>query len=280
MINLPEPITGAWLNNLSPDERAEILGGPFGQRMDAWAASHVSYFRWTSEAAFGRTINNGSVFFLDLCGKLLAVTAAHVFEGYLSRKWRSRRILCQIDNVEFDPEDRLWGRHPNVDIATFQFSYEDLQRIGKQALVATEDSWPPPHPFSGQSVYVVGFPSAARVWTGLRSINFGLLVGLSQINVVADDKITCPIEREHLIAAPGFALLPEGYDLGGISGGPLLLPMEKDGVWHFCLGGVVSQAPDSRYYQTIVCVPAHFIAKDGRINNPSSGPIRHAIRAV
>jgi hypothetical protein len=78
----------------------------------------------------------------------------------------------------------------------------------------------------------------------------------------------------------GNGLPPQGFDLGGISGGPLLIPMDTDGVWNFYLGGVISEAHTSRAYETVVSVPAHFIAEDGTIRAEGSIPVRHAISAT
>jgi hypothetical protein len=89
----PERITAAWLNSLNPDDRIAVLQGPFGRRMHAWAGSHVAVFRWATPSMIGPRIRNGSSFFLDLGGRLLAVTAAHVYRGYLDAKLGARRVL-------------------------------------------------------------------------------------------------------------------------------------------------------------------------------------------
>jgi hypothetical protein len=277
---IPEQITGAWLNGLSPEQRIEVLRGPFGRRMHTWAGSHVTYIRWAATSPFGTRIRNGSMFFLDLGGRLLAITAAHVYREYLSTKRRNRRVACYVQNVEFDPELQLRGQRDGIDVVTFDFNYDDLTRIGKQALVAGDKSWPPPHPFSGQGAFLAGFPAASRLWIDWRSISFGLYVGSLRINTASDRQITCPFEREYWIDATGRGLTPRGFDLGGLSGGPLLIPMDVDGVWNFELGGIISEARTSVDYETVVSVPAHFIAPDGSINDELSAPVRHAVRAT
>jgi hypothetical protein len=55
--------------------------------------------------------------------------------------------------------------------------------------------------------------------------------------------------------------------------------MELDGIWNLHLGGVISEAHTSLNYETVVSVPAHFIAPDGSIYPEDSAPVRHAIRA-
>jgi hypothetical protein len=142
-----------------------------------------------------------------LGGRLLAVTAAHVYRGYLDAKLGARRVLCHIGNVEFDPERRLVGIGQNVDIVTFDFTYEELRRVGKQALVVADAVlWPPPHPFSGQGAFLVGFPAASRLWLSWRAMSFGLYIGCPRINSVSDRQITCPFEREFWIDPVGRGL--------------------------------------------------------------------------
>lgn len=87
-----------------------------------------------------------------------------------------RTALCRPthENVEFEPEQRFVARGASgaVDIALFDFTREELKHVGKQALAADLANWPPPHPFSGQSVFLAGFPSASRMWIGQRAMSF------------------------------------------------------------------------------------------------------------
>jgi hypothetical protein len=165
--------------------------------------------------------------------------------------------------------------------AAADFTYDELRSVGKQALVIADPaSWPPQHPFPTQAAFLAGFPGASRLWLKSRSLSFGLYTASPRINNASDRQITCPFEREHWIDPIGHGLPPRGFDLGGISGGPLLIPMDDDGVWNFYLGGVISEAHTSRDYETVVSVPAHFIAWDGTIRPESSAPVRHAVPAI
>ncbi len=283
MIEIPNRITAAWLNSLDQSERIEIIKGPFGQLLHRWAGEHVTFIRWAYSPLYGTTrYRNGSMFFLDLGGEFIGVTAAHVYRGYLESKPINGRKHCYLGNVEFDPERRLKGigELKGVDIATFDLTYEELQKIGKRALVADASSWPPPHPFSGQGAYLAGFPAASRLWIDSGSLSYGLYVASPMINVASDRQITCPFAREYWVDVAGLGFPPQGYDLGGISGGPLMMAMDKDGVWSFQLAGVISEAKTSMDYETVVSTPAHFIALDGHIYDERSAPIRHAIPAI
>jgi hypothetical protein len=274
-------ITGSWLNGLSQSEIVEVLKGPFGNQMHQWAASHVSYFWWVRTSLLGTThCRNGSVFFVSVGGNLFAVTAAHVYHGFIADKMTSgNRIIARIGNLRFDPQARLRGLgSEGIDIATFDIAWDELRRVGKQAIAVDASNWPPPHPFSGQTTFLVGFPGAARFWLNTRAISFGQFVAMQPVGTAADQAVTCPFERQYWIDTLGNGLPSEGCDLGGISGGPLLLPMETGGTWSMVLGGVISEA-QSVGFETVVSVPAHFIAADGAVNDKRSAPIRFAMKA-
>lgn len=274
-------ITAAAINALSEAERIEFARGQFANEMHVAAGQHVTFFRWAYVHSILGTqgIRNGSIFFLNIDGRSMGVTAAHVYRGYQESKRWARRIVCQIGNVEFDPDRRLIAVSDKVDIATFELTHDELARIGKVALVSAAAEWPPHHPFSGQAAYYAGFPGATKLWLDRNSISFGLHIGSGPIGSAADHQISMPFERRYWIDTMGLGLPPEDFDFGGISGGPILLPMEKDGAWSFHLGGVISEFPAMKGVETVVASPAHYIAADGSINERSA-PLRHAVRAA
>jgi hypothetical protein len=78
-------------------------------------------------AIIGATVHSGSIFFLYTEQALFAVTARHVFEGYM-RCANERPIVCQIDGVPFSPEKRLIAAGSDaVDIATFRITEKEFQ---------------------------------------------------------------------------------------------------------------------------------------------------------
>src|SRR5713226_1491299 len=98
------------------DEAVALLKGHYGREIANVATSYTSVLFWGSlDPRRGDTqINNGSVFFLD-CGEgVFAVTADHVYEAYLKRKQQESKIICQIGNVPFAPENRLIDRDSNL----------------------------------------------------------------------------------------------------------------------------------------------------------------------
>jgi hypothetical protein len=261
----PNQITASWLNSLSESQRAEFLRGEWARGMQKWAASHTAFFRWTRRTLLGTLkVNSGSVFFLQLHDRLLAVTAAHVYEGYLADKKKApRHILCHIGNVPFDPEARLvgLGSGKTIDIATFWITWDELRAIDKQPVDGSD--WPPPIPTAGQAVFLSGFPGAIRFWTGNRAFSFAIYSGLNKVDQINDQYVTCVLDRAFWVGIKGERLPPELSDIGGLSGGPLLLPQEtKNGEWRLTLAAVIS---NGAFGSIVHATRAHFIQEDGSI---------------
>jgi hypothetical protein len=88
--------------------------------------------------------------------------------------------------------------------------------------------------------------------------------------VVTHHQITVRYEREFMIDQHGNGLPPPGYGLGGISGGPLLVPDFRDGEWRWRLGGVIAQAteerpPDQVLIEMVVAQRAEYIHANGTL---------------
>jgi hypothetical protein len=64
----------------------------------------------------------------------------------------------------------------------------------------------------------------------------------------------------------GLGLPPVGYDLGRISGRPMLKPVFVDGAWSWRLVGVISEAISVADFERITAIRAHFILPSGRLS--------------
>jgi hypothetical protein len=263
-----EALTAEWINSLSVEKRKEVARGDYGKRMRVWAASYSTHFHWTRQTLAGVRVNNGTCFFLDLDGKLYLITAAHVYNGFREAKQAfGDTVVCYVGHIPFDPVSRLRDYNKEIDIAIFDFTYGELKRIdGKQAIVATR--WPPPEPISNIGVFIGGFPGEGRRRSMIQQnvVRFGLHLGETPITVVTDRQITCRWDRKNWVDIEGIPLPALGADLGGISGGPVLLPLDDgDGVFNFYLAGIITQAHQS--FETIVSIRSHFINRDGTISH-------------
>jgi hypothetical protein len=275
--------TARILNAMSDSEKIEFARSPFMKHLQMAAGTYVTTFRWSYvHSTLGtQRLRNGSAFLISFSDRIIGVTAAHVYRLYLEGKQMARgRIACQLGDLAFDPEARLIDVSDSIDIATFNVSADEVTQIGKQPFVVPAEAWPPPHPSSARSghmgltAYFAGFPEVSRLWINSRAVSFGLYIAGGPIGSASDRQISMPFERQFWLDISGLGLPPEGFDPGGISGGPMMMPLEKDGSWSFHLAGVIVEFPSRALgVETVIAAPAHFIAADGTINE-SSAPVR------
>jgi hypothetical protein len=245
------------LNAMTDDERKAVLESEFGRSFHISAAEHVAWIFWTRDIDEpSEILDQGSAFILRREDNLFLVTAAHVYRGYLEDRKDHGRLYCQVQNctvqnlsvhliacgnlnLPLEEPDR------EPDIAVFRLTPGAAERIGKKPIDGPKDDWPAP-PNVGENVMIAGFPGRGRINIKRDEINFGIYSAMTPVTSITDHQISCRFDREYWIDAHGLGLPPLGYGLGGISGGPLLIPDFRDGAWFWRLGGVISQAPDER----------------------------------
>lgn len=260
------------LNAMSPEERVSGPVKAFSRRRHDDGAAHVTWWLWRTQERSELTplkLSQGSMFFLD-CGRgAFAVTADHVYDGFLEDLDERRVRSCQIGNVAFDnPEDRLIarGKHLGIDIATFRVTPEEIAATGKRIVRGTDGVWPSP-PIDGEAVFFGGFPGGERIPIAAHEISFGLHSAMVPLTSQTDYQLCCQLDRDSRVDVRGLGLPPEGYDLGGVSGGPMLQPVYRDKVWGWRLAGVLSEAVAAGAFERVTAVRAHFILPDGRISS-------------
>lgn len=288
------PFSAIELNAMTVDERIALTTGEFGRWKMAQAARHIAPFWWIEPKQSpvlitppGVRVHNGTAFFVKIGAKNLCVTAAHVYRGYIAAKQNYPGLWCRLGEGDFifDAEANLHSiggeteRVDKVDIATFQITEEVLTAINKEPIVVAERDWPPPHPMENQESTAIGYPGSLRLWLNANAISFGIYCAGPKVGTASDRQITLPFEREFWVDTMGRGLPPAGMNLGGISGGPLLILTEKDRDWSFNVAGVISEMSPSAYIETVIVEPAHFISADGAVRDERSAPIKHYIPA-
>jgi hypothetical protein len=265
------------------EERKLALEGEFGRSFHVSAAEHVTWIFWARDTNEPTDIlGHASAFMLDRGDGPMLITAAHVYRQYLDDQRRIGPLRCQVANttvkdlsahliacgnldIPLDEPDR------EPDIATFRLSKGAAGRIGKRPVLAPAGNWPKP-PKPGEQVMFCGFPAQERIRVSVGEINFGFHSGITGASSVTDHQITVRFEREFMIDQHGTGLPPPGYGLGGISGGPLLVPDFREGVWKWRLGGVIAQAteerpPDQVLIEMVVAHRAEYIQTNGTLAN-------------
>lgn len=194
----------------------------------------------------------GTAFFVGFGDRPYGVTAYHVITEALGRDVALRGLFpVQYEGpakylLELaDLDSRIIAQDKTRDIATFKVSQTELERLGVSVLSAA-----PVVPVKGRGVGFAGFPGAQRELVNLRhhrgfpvmDICVAVFVGVGIATAVSDRQITYQFERDYLETSPGFDLPPPDFDLGGMSGGPLLMKMETQSGFEFWRpAGVITQ---------------------------------------
>lgn len=253
------------IESINIQEGIDLLKKGFGKELIKIATRYVAPFFWREITMDGcYKFNNGSIFFLNCGNNTFAVTANHVYQGYLDAQAAGSKVICQVGNAEFIPENRLIDSDESLDIATFDISEKEIKQIGKLALIGSQSSWPPLPPELDKGVFFVGFPGKERVFTEPTSLSFGLYSALCIAKNVNELNISCQIEHEQNIEIEGIGVLPpKNYDAGGLSGAPLLTLVEHNKIFSWRLGGVIYEA--SPEFEIIFARRADYIQPDGKL---------------
>lgn len=226
----------------------------------------VYWFGLTSRVP--HIINNGTLTFVRTSQRLLAVTAAHVFRGWEVDS-KKQRVRLQVSNLVVDD---LWSKlidvSDDLDIATIQIDDRFLAALGRDVTPLT--SWPPQVPQEGKGIMLAGYPAIERIEAEPFSVDFGLFTALVVARRVSEHQITWLVERDHQLENSGMKPPPEKYDLGGVSGGPLISWFESpQHVVHYHLSGIITQHPDYASsdfaIERIIASRADAITESGKI---------------
>lgn len=246
---------------LSKEEAIALTRGPYATTVERAVAASIAPFLWRERDANGDPkIRNGTVFFVS-ADVTFMVTADHVFDAYLkARNMFGNFSRCQLGNVRFDPEDRLIARSASLDIATFIISEDEIGRTGDGRFPMSFD---PMKPATGRGVLLAGFPGLARRRLSEREIENGIFTALTVADNVTDREISGHFSREHQVDKPGRATAPPGYDIGGVSGAPLVTMVDSANLHYWRLGGVMTGF--STAFEIFCATRADFILPDGTL---------------
>jgi hypothetical protein len=257
-------------NAMSDERRSQVLLSGFGMNLLHSGLEFAVPLWWVGEdQTNGLTLRNGSAFLVNRGHGTFAVTAAHVLAAYILAKGAARNVVCQLGSLEFDPEARLISRQDNLDIATFRVTEAEAAHMNKAIVASEPPILEPLVPAVGNFAFFAGFPAQSRRVTSKGDFVTAPYFAMPPITSVTDHQIACRFEREKMIDLGGQGLPPQGYDIGGVSGGPLLIPTlvrqeDVEGViWR--LAGVIVQAAAGELFEQIVAVRSNYIQCDGKI---------------
>ena len=258
---MPFPIE---LPDLSEEDAKRLVQGPFGEAILRLVIQHSTFVVFgIDDGSSSLQIKNGSCFFIKTPSKLLAITARHVIEGFRDLRAADGRTAFQIGNVRFDPEARLCGEGVKSDIATLEMRTDELARLKKVPITL----WPPyPPDVDDKGVLLCGYPGAATIRHSDRAVGFGIYASTTVAQRVTDRQLSCTIEWENIIPSPILGgVPPRNYDVGGMSGGPVLSIREHAGILTFPIAGVISEGRAEE--DKIIAERADAIRADGSIRD-------------
>jgi hypothetical protein len=220
---------------LSSDDQARYIA--INRQMARFARDHAVPIIFAPPRSRGGKVNGASGCVLQLGSGAFIITAAHVLEGYEKRVQTGEVLNWQVGDLPpFDPVPRIAWRNRDMDIVLLRISGDESRGIGP-CIISSPEKWPPVMPREGQLVLVGGYPKALREEdASLGSIGAGPYSAVFRVTVAGNGCCKCMIERKDLISFGGGPLPPPGTDMGGLSGGPVLL-VDKMG---YPLVGVVT----------------------------------------
>ena len=236
-------------------------------RNQAFACVAPIYWYDAAQKSGPRIRANGTFFFIKLPQACIGVTAHHVFDAYRRCVSEMEAPVLIVGETVCDLATRLVSESPNLDLATFHFDADEVQR--KFNRTPHEPAiFPTPNLPEGTGVYFVGFPGQYR-----REENWDLFwrpfEGSGIARRSSDDRLAVQFEREYVVEDHEWETLPENADIGGMSGAPLFALFQRNDIVFQQVAGIVYEA--SANFEITFFRPIELVS--------GAGEIRHEYRA-
>lgn len=254
---------------ISLEKAKGLLTGDLGDVYRGILAGCCVPIFWFDVDAKDVTIaHNGTLTIAKTPKLTLGITAAHVMRQYESDQQKGKFRVQLMDQVFDSLLDHVIDVSDKQDIATIEIDEPLLKRIAKTPL----GMWPPKPPEEGKGIMISGYPGVERLQQKALGINWGLFTVLGIARTVTEKQITWLFEREFQVPDAKIPPPPPEYDLGGISGGPLISWFEsKSALAHHCLSGIVIEHPDYKNnkdmapIERLIAVRVDSITESGKI---------------
>jgi hypothetical protein len=123
-------------------------------------------------------------------------------------------------------------------------------------------------PQMGKGAFFAGFPGVARRRLNEHEIENGIFTALTVADNVTDREISGHFDRDQQVDKRGRPTAPEGYDIGGVSGAPLVTIVDSANLHYWQLGGVMTEFNAS--FEIFYATRADFILPDGTLKSAMS----------
>jgi hypothetical protein len=215
--------SGAQLFQQLPAE-AQARHLSISQQMARRARDHAVPIIFAPPLGIPGKINGACGCVVRLAAGTFVVSASHVLAGYEERTLSGEVLNWQVGNLPpFDPVPRVAWRDSERDIVLLRISEDEARRLGP-CTISCPLTWPPCPPQEGQLVLAAGYPKALREEDAASGrIGAGPYSALFRVTIVGVGYCKCLVERKDLISFNGGPLPEPGTEMGGLSGGPVLL---------------------------------------------------------
>ncbi|MBI4184323.1 MAG: trypsin-like peptidase domain-containing protein [Proteobacteria bacterium] len=248
---------------ITEEQARALVSGDYGRvSLEQVASYAVPFFiveRGTISArnpdAGQRLLANGTAFVVDLGRGPFVVTANHVVE----RAIEGTVAKCGLFPKQFAPparplveladlRERIISRSAERDIATLRLTSGEVSAL--RVCVLTSAPMVPTEGTGG--VAFVGYPAVQREIEPIArgadgrpelTISWAIFPGFGVAASVSQRQITFQFDRSELIdPPPGFRAPDPDLNLGGMSGGPMLMKCEtQSGIEYWVPAGVITQ---------------------------------------
>lgn len=250
---IPEPPNDHFITH----KRArELIGGELSDVYREIIRKCILPIHWR-RALGAREVTNGTVTIVKSGSQVFGVTAAHVIGALLcDMSWFPTKSFLGNCNFTADVIDIDY----RVDIATINLPMQIKKEIEGNIVPVALGNFIPMQ--EGRGLLLGGYPGSAR-FEESGFCDFGIFAGLGVTRRVYDDKITWSPDPDSVVHSTKIPTLPEGQELGGISGGPFIAMYEKASIQFMQLGGIIIESRAD--IQNVIARPAAFIAPDGKV---------------
>jgi hypothetical protein len=246
-------------NELSLVEKAALIRGPFGTALTNVIEPCVAPLYW-QKAGSSKARSSGSTFFVDTGTRVFGITAKHVYDAYAGQVEVDSSIVCRLFNLPIDLRSRLISTGRECDIATFEILHSEISRLDIRAV-----PWPPSIPPCGKSVLLAGFPGIGTRLSDSGTLTFGMVKALTSVDSCNERDISLLRPPDDQVTdVGGKGLPPRGFDMGGMSGGPVMAVLDRMGIISWALAGVIYECHIE--FEIIKAVRADVIGEDGVIH--------------
>ena len=222
-------------------------------------------FWWSSGPRGGAQVRqNGSLCYVNTGARRIAITADHVYAGYLAEKAAHEEVECQFGGSTVEPEGRLIARSEKYDLATFDVPEVFVSASFRQVYHHNALKWPP-DPIQARDVALHGgFPQVLRN-PRTNEVDFPFQWFATRVNDANDQRISLDPDIPN-VHWPGHEGERINDQFHGQSGGPVYRvidanPERGEVVDRLEFVGIIY----NRVMELVLARPAGLIKEDGTI---------------